>query len=1121
MWVCRLLLHVVCRPIRSCYNRHMLTICLFGAPEIVAQEQPLPLTNQKARALLFYLALTGQPHTRSHLATLLWSEYPGENGRRSLRSALFQLRRALRTVHLEQAIEAEGDLLHFDAGHVNCDVTEFCRLLARNDRASLAQAVALYRGPLLEGFTLPDAPLFDEWLRLEEEKLAQAYLAALKRLADMSAAQQKWEESLAYLQRLVQIDPLAEEVQQQLIGHYLQQGDVNKALRQYRQFAAELRENLGVSPTPATESLYQEALRRQTQPSSPTASYPLPFVGRDELLARLLTLSRRIKSSRGHTSGRGHTVILQGDGGLGKTRLLQEFLDRLGQDGDDGQEWLRLQAVCSPFDDLISYGPFLEAFQETPLGDLTDQLLAIKEDLPAGRDQFIYRILQTVRRLSRQSPLVLAIDDLQWANRSTLNLFGLLATRLHHLPLLLLGTAQRPETIPALQRLVTVERRHGRLDLLTLSPLTETAVTDLLQNLAIHPDTIPPLVKWLQERSGGNPFVLDEMLTQLRADEILLPVAGQWQLDPGRWLRWRTSFTLPETSGDLVAWRLRHLSVKAHTLLEILAVAGQPLPFALLSDWPDFAGEELLPLIDDLLARGLLLESEPESFTLAHDLLRQTILHRLTHVRRRQLHGKLARKLAQCPAVTANFPLWEVARHAVAGEDVALARQYGLQILPKLPQAYTGAASVDFLRHLYDLLEPTAVPNEQMHLARVLGNVHHSLGHLSEALHWQQRYLALAQQAGDLAAQVTAYFDQGDVFLVSNDYLAATTSAEAGLAACGQLPPDDPAFSRLSGRGHRLLGHALAMEGRDLHAAERHLQEATAVHRLAGNRRDLCASLFELGNVAAQRGELRRALAFYEEAAAAAATAQAHYMYALAYNNHAYHSLLLGQLGAARQSLAQGQALAESYELLGALLHLASTQGEVHLYLAEWEEARQSFRRGLALAEELGNPERQAGYRGGLALAARGEGDLVQAIALLEEALLLMDGRGYWHLRARLLLWLAETFLQDGHLEAAQSHLDQALETAEINGRVLLHLQAQRLQASLLAARGKSEAAAASFAQTLAQALSLDLPLEIGRIQAAWGRSLPHSPQSRHLLAQARQIFTSRQAHADLAHSQM
>jgi DNA-binding SARP family transcriptional activator len=1093
-----------------------LTLRLLGAPEIEVRHEAPALRNQKARALLFYLALTGQPHTRSHLATLLWSEYPTENGRRSLRSALFQLRRALRTANLEQAIEAEGDLLHLATGQINCDATKFRRLIAKNDQASLTQAVALYRGPLLEGFTLPDAPLFDEWLRLEEEKLAQAYLAALKRLADLAAAQQNWAESLTYLQLLVQTDPLAEEAQQQLIGRYLQQGDVNKALRQYQQFATELQEKLGVSPTPVTESLYQEALRQQTQPFSATAVSPLPFVGREELLSRLLTLSQRVKS------GRGHTVILQGDGGLGKTRLLQEFMDRLGQDGSDGQEWLRLQAVCSPFDDLISYGPFVEAFQETPLGDLTDQLLAAKEDLPAGHDQFIYRILQTVRRLSRQSPLVLAIDDLQWANRSTLNLFGLLATRLHHLPLLLLGTAQRPETIPALQRLITVQRRHGRLDLLTLAPLTETAVIHLLQNLAIHPDAIPPLVKWLQERSGGNPFVLDEMLAQLRADEILVPVAAQWQLDPGRWLRWRTGFTLPETSGDLVAWRLRHLSVKAHTLLEILAVAGQPLPFALLSDWPDFAGEELLPLIDDLLTRGLLLESEPESFTLAHDLLRQTILQRLTHVRRRQLHGQLARKLAQGPAVTANFPLWEVARHAVAGEDVALARQYGLQILPRLPQAYTGAASVDFLRHLYDLLEPTAVPNEQMHLARVLGNVHHSLGHLSEALHWQQRYQALAQQAGDMVARVTAYFDQGDVFLVSNDYLAATTSAEAGLAACGQLPPDDPAFSRLSGRGHRLLGHAMAMEGRDLHAAERHLQEATAAHRLAGNQRDLCASLFELGNVAAQRGDLRRALAFYEEAAAAAATAQAHYMHALAHNNYAYHSLLLGQLEAARQSLARGQALAETYELLGALLHLASTQGEIHLYLAEWEAARQSFRRGLALAEELGNPERQAGYRGGLALAARGAGDLTQAVALLEEALLLINGRGYWHLRARLLLWLAETFLQDGRIDQAQTRLNQALETAEINGRVLLHLQAQRLQACLLAARGETETAESHFAQTLAQAQALDLPLEIGRIQAAWGLSLPTTAQENgRLLAQAHQTFTGHQAQADLAGSQM
>src|SRR5690606_3010694 len=113
----------------------------------------------------------------------------------------------------------------------------------------------------------------------------------------------------------------------------------------------------------------------------------------------------------------------------------------------------------------------------------------------------------------------------------------------------------------------------------------------------------------------------------------------------------------------------------------------------------------------------------------------------------------------------------------------------------------------------------------------------------------------------------------------------------------------NPDFSYLAGRGHRLLGHALAMDGSNLPAAERHLHRAVTVHRQADNSRDLCASLFELGNVAAQRGELLRALEFYEEAAQVAEKGQAHYFHALAHNNFAYHSLLLGWLKVAQRAL--------------------------------------------------------------------------------------------------------------------------------------------------------------------------------------------------------------------------
>ena len=1103
-----------------------LTIRLFGAPEVEVYGHPLTLQNQKAQALLFYLAVTGQPHTRSHLATLLWSEFPTDNARRSLRATLFQLRRALLAAGLNQVITDEGERLRLEPVNNACDVTHFRRLINEGSEPALVEAIALYRSPLLEGFSLPNSPPFDEWLRLEEETLRQAYLNALKDLADQANVQENWDRALGYLQRLVQADALAEEAQQQLISLYLKTGAACQALRQYQQFENELQEKLGLTPSPDTRILFQEAVRLQQAPLPAKTLSPsglggrtqpaLPFVGRDSLLARLLDISQKVKA------GRGSTILLQGDGGIGKTRLLNEFLVKLST---EAQPWLVLQGVCSPFDDLISYGPFLEAFQDTALGDLTELLLAPKMDAPDARDQFVYRILQTLRRLCRSAPVVLAIDDLQWANSSTLNLFGLLATRLHLLPLLLIGTTQQIESIPALQRLVTLERRRGQLQLVTLPPLTEEAVVDLLRGLAISPAAIPTLAKWLQERSDGNPFTLDEIVAQLRADAILTLIGDFWHLDPGRWLRWRAAYTLPETTYDLVSWRLSDLGVEAHSLLEVLAVMGQPLPFALLVDLLGFPAEQLLLVIDDLVMRRLLVETGAETFALPHYLLRETLLHRLSHVRRRLIHRQLALSLAKNPALQVKFSLWEVARHAVAGEDVELARLYSLQILSKLPQDYTGAVTVDFLHHLYDLLAPSASPDEMLRLMQVIGDVHQSLGHLSEAAYWQKQFLDLARKTGDPVAQATAYLEKGELALVSNDYVAATEAAEAGLVACALLSETDPNSSWLAGRGHRLLGHALAMDGSDLPAAERHLQEAITVHRLADNSRDLCASLFELGNVAAQRGELLRALEFYEEAAHVAEKGQAHYFHALARNNFAYHSLLLGWLKAAQRALAHGQRLAETYELLGALLHLASTQGEIHLYLAEWDAAGQTFHRGLALAEELGNPERQAGYRAGLALAARGQGDLSRAVALLEEALLLISGRGYWHLRARLLLWLAETLLLAERAAEAWPLLNAALETARQHGRVLLHLQAERLRAYLLAAGSDWFAAEAGFRQAMAQAVTLDLPLEIARTQAAWGQAMlrfaPAPFQGRSLLVAARQVFAEHQAAAELAPLEM
>jgi DNA-binding SARP family transcriptional activator/predicted ATPase len=1096
-----------------------ITIRLFGSPQIAIADVPLALHHQKARALLCYLAATGHAHTRDHLAALLWSDALEKNARHSLRSTLYHLRQALQANDAEPVLVGEGELISLQLDEHACDVRCFRQLIADGSEAALSKAVSLAHGPFLQGLTVDDALLFEEWMRQEQAELRRATLAALQQLAAGAESRQAWNEAIGYLQRVVQLEPLAEEAQQRLIRCYLRVQAIGPALRQYRQFETELRQELGLAPSLETQALIHEALAPRLRASSPERQptrfignppQALPLVGREGLLKTLLALSQET------AAGRGAAILIQGEAGSGKSRLLDELIARLAE---GAARWLVLQAACSPFDDLLSYGPFLEAFQSAEPGDLTDLLADAGAGALDNQERFFWRLLQALRLLARDGPVLLAIDDLHWANSSTLHLFSLLATRLRSLPVLLVGTVQHVEAIPALQRLILSKGRQGDVHLLSLPPLALEAVTVLLHAAQISPTSAATIAEWLHARSGGSPFVLLEMLAQLKAEAILTLVGGSWQLDMSRWLRWRATSALPDTIHDLLAWRLTNLSEDAQRVLEVMAVADAPLPFELVREFLGAPSDQLLRVLDDLLARQLILEISSDNFALPHHLLREAVVARLSHLRRRRIHRRLAEMLEACPALQQHFPLRQTAQHAVLGEDVERARRYGLRVLTELPREYDGAEALDFLRHLHDLLAPTATPEEMLQLSATLGLLHQSLGQLDLAAHWHQQRLEWSSTIGDLAAQASAHFEMAELALVTTDYQAAIAAAEAGLHACESLQEGEQAG--LVERGQRLLGAALAMEGSDLPAAERHLRQAVAEQSPAQHSEELYATLFELGNVAAQRGDLARALDLYADAANHAAASRAHYFQALAQNNIAYHSLLLGRPDDARRALAQGQKLAEAHELLGAHLHLFSTQGEMHLYLGEWAAATECFQRGLMLAEDLGHLERQAGYRAGLALAARGEYDLERATALLEEALALIADKGYWHLRTRILLWLAETLLLRQHLAEAEARLHSALEMCRAQGRMLLCMQAERLLMGILAARNAWPEATALFAWLTEQAERLGLPLEAARTQAAWGKALLASGASaqegRALLAEACKTLEAHQARAELA----
>lgn len=1086
-----------------------LSIALLGAPHVERGPAAPALASQKARALLYYLAAGRQAHSRDHLTALLWGDAALANARHSLRSTLYKLRQALQQAGAAAALRADDDRVGLDWRHVQSDLVRYRELLAAGDEADLRAAVGLVRGPFLEGFSLPDALLFDEFVQQQDVQLARSQQQALARLADLAEGRGDWGQAVADLEALARLDPLDEPTHRRLVALYVRCGAPGLAQRHLQLVERTLDQELGIAPAAETRGALRAAIEGRRAAELAPAPAPLvrerpstlPFVGRADILAALRECGAQA------AAGAGRAVLIEGDAGIGKSRLVDELLASL-QAPARGGPWQALVGRCSPYDSILAYGPFREAFAglvpggPEPAGDA--DLLG-----EARSARFAEGALAALAALSERGPVALVLDDLHLADQPSLSLFGYLAFHLHRLPVLLIGTAHAADDTPALRELVALGRRRGDLACLRLTALELDTVQALLADLGVGPTAGRSLAPWLLARSAGNPFVLEALIAQLQAEGLLVPHPEGWRLDNARWITWRAATALPERTFDLVSLGLRSLSPLARQAVDLLAVAGERAPLALVADVLEQGPEAADAAVEELLERRLAVE-HGETLALRHELVRDAALSQLSGVARRAAHRRLAAAWERHGGGAA-----QVARHAVAGGDAERARRHGLPLLRDLPYAYAGAETVAFLGQLADLVGPAATPEEAYRLAHALGQAHRSLGQVELARGHHERQLALARGAGLGEGEAVALFELAELAFVHNDYGAAIAAARRGAERAARL--DGPRQPALLGRGQRLLGAAQAMEGSDLRAAEGHLRAAIAAHRVAGDGANLSAALFELGNALAQQGAIREAVEHYREAGAALREGEAPFLQALAENNLAYHSLLLGRLADAQGALARGRAVAEAHGLSTALLHLFSTESELHLYTGQWAEAEAAGRHGLALAESFGNLERQAGYRASLALVAAGRGLHHAAREQLELALGMIAGGTYWHLRTRMLLWLAELSLEH-HPAGVGAYLETALTLARVQCRRLIQLHAERLQALATAHRDPA-AAQAWLVEQLDQAAALDLGLEVARTRAALARvtlqHAPRSPSGRALLERALRELAGHGARAE------
>jgi len=332
-----------------------LSISCLGPFQVTLDEQPVTgFKSNKVRALLAYLAVEAdRPHSREVLAGLLWPEYPDPSALSNLRYALSNLRRVICDHKANPPfLLITRDMLRFNtASDYWLDVTAFpahmkpLRNVAEGDQNPIRgeEAIALYRGEFLEGFSIKDSVAFEEWVLAKRQQMDQQLLSALRYLVTAYEQYGQYDQAQAWARRQIELEPWDEVAHQQLMRILAQSGQRNAALVQYETCCQLLAEELGVEPAQETTWLYKQIRDGELKARVPITTRPLdlaveppPFLAKEELVkverpvfvARECELARLDGFLELALDGQGRVAFVTGEAGSGKTALIQEFSRR-------------------------------------------------------------------------------------------------------------------------------------------------------------------------------------------------------------------------------------------------------------------------------------------------------------------------------------------------------------------------------------------------------------------------------------------------------------------------------------------------------------------------------------------------------------------------------------------------------------------------------------------------------------------------------------------------------------------------------------------------------------------------------------------------------------------------
>ena len=552
--------------------------------------------TQKARAILAYVAMhRGVDVSRERLLELFWPDTEPDRGRDNLRTALWSIRRCLRSAGLDPDgfVSANKSVVRWSA-ETRVDALDFERL-AKGSDAELSTALALYRGDFLEGD-------YDDWAVAERERLASVFEGALGRSLKLSPDAQT-------AQLLLSRNPYDEDAYATLIDAELAAGRRMSALAYADRCRAALGE-IGATPSDAFEKRFATMARALGAPSTDLA---MPFVGREEELSAI------VAALDASLRGSGRLVLVHGESGIGKSALLAAAARLASARG------MRAFVVQGAAGAARMFGPWPHAYETLTSEDFT----ALAHDAGAALPDAYAQAVDAALR----DPSLLVIDDAQTLNRIGLDILDALAAALPTRHVVLV--AARPEGRGELRK-----RFDGlTYDEMPLRPLGRDVLESAFRELAGEVST--PVTEAIYARTGGHPLFVSAMLAELSATGAAKREGHRWRFEPGA----TASLAMPSSLRRHIETRLRSCgddgcAVACAIALEPFASTDQ------LVEALDITEERALDALDELLSRDLIIEPQTGPlFSFAHDMIAEVAATLLNAGRRSRLHQAFAEQL--------------------------------------------------------------------------------------------------------------------------------------------------------------------------------------------------------------------------------------------------------------------------------------------------------------------------------------------------------------------------------------------------------------------------------------------------------------------------------------------